>query len=288
MCALTLRDRNRGAYSSPFSGVGVEFFPVGVVPDQSGLILHEVGYLAANDDWNFPNVLSPFWRLYYNSASGHKVVFAHGEFPLTREHIVLIPDHVLFSSVGHVPVPHCWITFSVNRHLDLGHPIPIRLRPTRVELDLLRRLAGCYTGIGEGDSISIMHIALALLHLVLIRPEIQWQPQEVTPGLLRAFRKIETDYAQPLHINDLARVAGLCAGRFARLFKNWRGVSPHRFLSQVRVRQAANLLVNTDLTMDEIAEATGFPNRYYMSRVFKKIVGESPARFRRAHSLRPK
>jgi AraC family transcriptional regulator of arabinose operon len=268
--------------------VGVEFFPAGVLPDQSGLVLHEAGYLVANSRWNFPNVLSPFWRLYYNSAPGHKVVFAHGEYPLTPEHLVLIPDHKLFHCVGRVPVPHWWITFSVSRHLDLGQPIPILLRPTHVELDLLRQLAACFTGIGTGDSVSIMHTALALLHLVVIRPEVRWQPSGVPAGLLRAFQKIETDYAQPLHLNDLARVAGLCTGRFVQLFKSWRGVSPRRFLSQVRVREAANLLANADLTLDDIAEATGFPNRYYMSRVFKRIIGESPAKFRRTHGNPPK
>ncbi|NLH73232.1 MAG: helix-turn-helix transcriptional regulator [Verrucomicrobia bacterium] len=287
MSSLALRHRNRGAYSSPFSGVGVQFFPLGVLPDQSWLVLHEVGYLVANAHWNFPNVLSPFWRLYYNSAPGHKIVFAHGEFPLTPEHLVLIPDHKLFHCVGHRPVPHCWITFSVSQHLDLGQPIPILLQPTRVELDLLRQLASCFTGIGAGDSVSIMHTALALLHLVVIRPEIRWQPSMVPAGLMRAIRKMETDYPQPLHLNDLARVAGMCASRFARLFKSWRGVGPRHFLRQVRVRQAANLLVNTELSLDEIAEATGFPNRYYMSRVFKSIIGESPAKFRQTHTRPP-
>ena len=75
MSDSALRLRNRGAYSKPFSGVGVEFFPLGVPPDHSGLVLYEAGYLPANDWWNFPNVLSPFWRLYYNARKGHRVIF---------------------------------------------------------------------------------------------------------------------------------------------------------------------------------------------------------------------
>jgi hypothetical protein len=41
---------------------------------------------------DFPNVLSPFWRLYYNARKGHKGVFHEREVELTPEHLVLIPD----------------------------------------------------------------------------------------------------------------------------------------------------------------------------------------------------
>ena len=58
------RAKNRDAYSSPYSGVGEEFFPLGVPPDHAGFVLHEVGYDPENEDWNFPSVLSPFWRLF--------------------------------------------------------------------------------------------------------------------------------------------------------------------------------------------------------------------------------
>ena len=40
MSDSALRLRNRGAYSSPFSGVGVDFFPLGVPPDHSGFVFH--------------------------------------------------------------------------------------------------------------------------------------------------------------------------------------------------------------------------------------------------------
>jgi AraC family transcriptional regulator of arabinose operon len=42
-------------------------------------------------------------------------------------------------------------------------------------------------------------------------------------------------------------------------------------------------LLQTDDSIDEIAASTGFPNRAYFSRIFKKITDEGPAGFRRAH-----
>ena len=84
---------NNGAYTTPFSNTGVEFFPLGVVPDYSGLVLHESGYLPHNENWNFPNIFSPFWRLIYDGGPGHTIVFPDREVPLGPDRIVILPDH---------------------------------------------------------------------------------------------------------------------------------------------------------------------------------------------------
>ena len=57
MTRLTPPHSNTGSNSCPFSGVGVElFFPLGLAPDSSDVVLHEAGYLAQNADWNFGNI----------------------------------------------------------------------------------------------------------------------------------------------------------------------------------------------------------------------------------------
>lgn len=283
MSLSALRRRNHGCYTTPFSGVGMEFFPLGMMPDQSGLLLHEAGYLARNDWWNYPKTLSPFWRLYYNDRPGHKVVFPNAEYVLTPEHVYLIPDHQLFHSVGREPVPHTWLTFQVARRLDTRQAIPILLKPTEIERQLLGELARQFTGIGTGHRDRILHVSLALLHLVISRPELHWQADAPTESLQKALRQLETQHPQPLNLSEVARQSGLSQRGFAKAFKKSQGVTPGRFLARVRVREAANLLVNTDESLEEIAAKTGFPNRHYLSRVFKKMTGDSPAHFRREH-----
>jgi AraC-like DNA-binding protein len=283
MSDSALRQRNRGCYANPFSGVGLEFFPLGLLPDQSGVVLHEAGFLAHNDWWNFPNTLSPFWRLYFNARPGHKVVFPDAEYALTPKHLVLIPDHQLFHSVGCGPVPHTWLNFQVARRLDPRVAIPIRLRPTGTERQLIEELTTQFTGIGQGHRDRVFHVGLALLHLVLSRPELHWQVGAPSEALRRTLQHIEAQHAGPLKMSELARLAGLSVRGFAKAFKLAQGVTPGRFLARVRVREAANLLANTTASLEEIAAKTGFPNRHYLSRMFKKVTGDSPAHFRRQH-----
>jgi len=281
---FNLRKRNAGCYNSPFSGVGTEFFPLGILPDHSGFTLHETGYLPHNNWWNFLQVLSPFWRFYYNFKKGHRIVFRDYEAELTPEHIMLIPDHQLFDSVGTTPVPHFWIAFSPARRLDIREKIPLLLKPDRCEMDIIRKIAGLYNNRAEcSDRNRGFNLSLALLSVVLSRPEIKWQKDDST-RMEQASNFIETHYSSALSIHDTARTAGMSHGSFIKAFKRYQGVTPVRFLMQTRIRQVADLLVNTDTTIDAIAERTGFPNRAYLSRVFKKVTGLSPAQFRNIHT----
>jgi AraC family transcriptional regulator, arabinose operon regulatory protein len=283
MSDSALRLRNRGAYTSPFSGVGVEFFPLGVPPDHSGFVLHEAGYLANNDWWDFPNVLSPFWRLYYNGRRGHTVVFSHGEVELTPDRLVIIPDRQLFHCRGFKPVPNLWLAFNVTRRLASPQPIPIILCPTPTERAMMRDFTRLFfDDLQEPNRDNVFHGAMALLHIVFSRPEIQWQ-QSVPAAVLQTVQYIEEHYASPMIIPRLARMANVCTESLARSFKKHQGETIGRFIAKVRVRETAHLLAHTDARIDEIAERTGFPNRAYLSRVFRRITGESPAQFRRRH-----
>ena len=68
---------------------------------------------------------------------------------------------------------------------------------------------------------------------------------------------------------------------FNRNFRRHFGSTPATYVTQMRVREAARLLLHTDETIDAVAELTGFPNRAYFSRVFKRMTDEAPAGFRR-------
>ena len=281
MSVSALRRRNRGAYTSPYSGVGVEFYPLNVLPDHAGLVLHEAGYLPRNDWWEFPNVLSPFWRLYFNFDPGHHVTFGRRRHPLGPDAIVLIPDRQLFHCHGRRRVRTFWLAFSVARPLAEGQAAPFRLAPRRIERELIGALAALLAPQRRpADRERIFHTSLALLHLVLQRPEIRWSAGRQPEGVAASVRLLEEGFARPLRIPDLAAAAGMSIRAFSSAFRRLTGATPGRYRAQVRVREAAHLLANGEETIEAVAARTGFPNRDYLSRVFRRITGESPAAFR--------
>ncbi len=262
----------------------MEFFPLGMMPDHSGIILHEAGFLQRNDWHNFPKVLSPFWRCYYNLRHGHRIIFPDRELKLGPEAIVIIPDYQIFRCQGGTPVPHFWLAFSVGYRLDPQQKLPILIPPGPLEKELLRRLRELLMREDvETHRLQIFHFSLALLHILRNHKNLAWNLTPPPQGILEARRIMETRYGEPLQISALARAAGMSIRSFSNAFKYHLNTTAGHFLIQVRVREAASRLTHTEQSIEDISDATGFPNRYYFSRVFKKIVGSSPARFRHLH-----
>ncbi|MGM0714384.1 helix-turn-helix domain-containing protein [Brevibacillus parabrevis] len=71
------------------------------------------------------------------------------------------------------------------------------------------------------------------------------------------------------------------------LFKKKTGYSLIDYLIRVRMEKAASLLVETDRQLREIAESVGYREPYYFGRLFKKVYGISPARFRATKAQTP-
>jgi transcriptional regulator GlxA family with amidase domain len=141
----------------------------------------------------------------------------------------------------------------------------------------LRSLVACQRNHQPTDA--IYRNSLALLQVVLARPDLNWHvppPQ----SLHRVCEYIEAHLAETLSASVLARVAGMSQAGLRRAFRRYLASSPARYVSEVRVREAARQLTTTDNTIEEIAEQTGFPNRAYFSRVFKKVSGAAPVGFR--------
>jgi AraC-like DNA-binding protein len=276
---------NVGAYGQPFSGVGVEFDPLGAPPDRAGITLHECGYLPDNSDWNFPSVLSPFWRVIYNRCRGHSLLFGDEVTELTRDRMVLIPPNQYFHCFGQNSVPSCWLMFSFTGRLKESHLPRVVLRPRATEMGLIRDLCRLIEANETwAPTAPILHHSLAPLHLVLCRPELHWR-EPSSPALERARLHIEEHFASAPNNPELAAIAGMSVSSFSRTFLREFGTTPAPYVTGVRVREAARLLLETETTIDDIAERSGFPNREYFGRVFAKVTGEWPAGFRRKHRL---
>jgi transcriptional regulator GlxA family with amidase domain len=123
---------------------------------------------------------------------------------------------------------------------------------------------------------------MALLDVILARPELRWRAS-LPANMERVRQVIEERLGKALPNSVLAREAGLSETGLERAFKRHFGTTPGRYVTELRVREAAYLLAQTDQSLDDIATQTGFPNRAYFSRVFKHVTAESPASFRRKH-----
>jgi AraC-like DNA-binding protein len=92
---------------------------------------------------------------------------------------------------------------------------------------------------------------------------------------------IEKNYPQKILIKDLAGQINVNEDYFYQLFRNMTGKTPVQYINQVRVNKAAFLLNDTDLSVTQVAEKTGFDNVSYFIRTFKKYKNCTPLKYRK-------
>lgn len=98
-------------------------------------------------------------------------------------------------------------------------------------------------------------------------------------GLLSpAMEYLEANLHDPeLSNSSLAAQLGFSEVHFRKQFASIYGEPPHRYILNLRIRRAKQLLTDGILSVGAIAEQCGFSNVYHFSRTFKKTVGISPS-----------
>ncbi|HEY1392891.1 MAG TPA: AraC family transcriptional regulator [Methylibium sp.] len=95
--------------------------------------------------------------------------------------------------------------------------------------------------------------------------------------LLRAKDRMDAASHEAWPVKRLAEVSGVSEAHFARSFKQAFGIPPHRYLLTRRIEQATTLLRDTELSITEIAFATGWESLGTFGRTFRDITGQSPS-----------
>jgi LacI family transcriptional regulator len=98
-------------------------------------------------------------------------------------------------------------------------------------------------------------------------------------GMMRFIRQHACD---PIAVKDVVHEAAVSRRVLEKRFGQAIGRTPHELIVETRVSRVKTLLIATKLSLEEIAARTGFEHPEYMTVVFKRIVGDTPGRFRRA------
>ncbi len=99
--------------------------------------------------------------------------------------------------------------------------------------------------------------------------------------LARTTGRMRADYAQDLHLEELARDVGLSTFQLIGLFKRAVGLTPHAYLTQVRLSAACRHLRHAQ-PIAEVAADVGFYDQSALTKHFKRCYGITPLQFARA------
>lgn len=92
---------------------------------------------------------------------------------------------------------------------------------------------------------------------------------------------LEQNFQREIYLDEIASLAAMSRSTLLRHFRAALGATPIEYLRNLRLRHAAELLLNTNLTPTEISERTGFSTLAYFFRAFKAKYAMTPLEYRR-------
>ncbi len=158
--------------------------------------------------------------------------------------------------------------------------------PKRTQVDISKLLGQMIRENNHPDSLSDAFLMLRLTELLLqIERNGQFVSSSVSVEKNRSIdnvlKYIETNYNQPITLEDAAEIGELTPAYFSRKFKKEMGITFKDYLNYIRNRHACQMLLTTDDTVTKIANDCGFNSSNYFKDIFRKMNGVSPREFRK-------
>ena len=144
--------------------------------------------------------------------------------------------------------------------------------------EIRRRMSSGTTFLQEAGT----HLLLSFLYDVASKPKADQGPaksNQIEYALKRMHNSVETQ----LRIEDLCAEVGLSRSYLIRLFADRVGITPKQYFIRLKIETACGLLIDTDMSVQDIAAQVGLSDPFYFSRCFKKHIGSSPSYYRARH-----
>ncbi len=106
------------------------------------------------------------------------------------------------------------------------------------------------------------------------------------PKLSRVIQMMEQNIEEPISPAILARDVGMSTRQLERLFRRYLSRSPKRYYMELRLQKARNLLMQTDMTVINVALACGFASPSHFSKCYRSHYDTTPYRERGSHAAR--
>jgi len=94
---------------------------------------------------------------------------------------------------------------------------------------------------------------------------------------------MHVNYASEINFSQIASAYNFSSSYLTKIFKEHTGTPPIRYLIEYRIKMAKGMLKDTNLSVKDVAEKTGFVDQFYFSKCFKSYCGVTPSQYKDKH-----
>jgi AraC-like DNA-binding protein len=149
---------------------------------------------------------------------------------------------------------------------------------------MARRCVSCYQ---RGDTLGQRQARLTFEQMLALL----WQWWRIPPGrpgnakIAEVIREIEAKPGLQWSVDSIAKRACLSRSQLTRRFKAHVGMGPMKLVIRARIELAKQLIMESDMTVSQVAAELGYTDIYFFSRQFKHVAGYPPSRARHARNM---
>tara|TARA_R110002124_G_scaffold270210_1_gene438587 strand:- start:773 stop:1624 length:852 start_codon:yes stop_codon:yes gene_type:complete len=266
--------------------------------------LLNAGEIALDSQWNYTNIASPFYRLYFIESGSGSVIISDQEIHLLPGYLYLIPDFTLANYSCNDHLHQFYIHFeeelATGVSLKSVYKLHQQVLATDLDIALVKKLITTNPdrilqnhrptifpddiGTSMQNKIREMESRGILLQLLArFLSEVLFNDRASSTNesrLVKSLQFIHAHLSSDLSVEQLASEASLNPDYYSRIFCSLFGIRPIPYIHRLRIQRAQNLLLFSEATHDEIADAVGFSNRPYFAKIFKRYTGKTVGQYR--------
>jgi AraC-like DNA-binding protein len=269
------------------------------------LVLLNVARKTHKADWNWKGVNSPFARIYMVESGSAKVIMPDGEHTIEPGYFYLIPAFVTHSYENDSTFTLYYIHIYDEQNIFDRLGFPFKVQTNELDEVLMKRLLTINPGrelrrsdpetydnlptlirnIVRNDQLHLhtlvetKGILLQLFSRFLEKASLK---QETTDNrIIKVVRYIRENINRNISINELADFCYLTKDHFIRLFKKEMNCTPLQYINQKKIEKAQLMLVISDKSIKDIAYDLSFDNISYFYRLFRRLTGIPPSRYKK-------
>ena len=201
--------------------------------------------------------------------------------------VVIIPPHTQYRYDNVTPgeeVSYLYLHFTGSKCKELIASCGISpSKPVKIGIqsDIIEKFEELFDEfINRHKSFSFATSALTKQILILIGKRAEMLAGAQKRNLTRSIRYIHSHLNESLEVKDLAKMEYISPSRYRQIFHEVMGKSPIEYITLQHILLARNLIERGYTSISQIAEECGYSDRFYFQRVFKKIMGVTPGKYR--------
>lgn len=280
-------------------------------------ILLNVDHVSLDNKWNYKNVISPYYRMYYIDAGEGTVSDGKKSWLLEPGFLYLIPSFTLCNLHCSSFLSQYFIHFFEDPRdgLSLFHynRTIFKIRASDLDIANFKRFfeINPFRKINRSDNPKVYEknvyyqeyeelnnkqsnklfletqgILLQLVSQFLDAEQSQYgNINDIPSKIVDLLGFIQLNLNQPLTVKMLADKVNLHPDYLSRIFLRLTGERPLSYIHTKRIERAQYLIVTTDKSLTQIAEDTGFSSLPHFSKIFRAVTSLTPGRYREQNDI---